>query len=97
MNADNDLSFPYPQYVRKEGYFMLMTQHHSASAQKQENCLFFYQTNTTNPYFVLISQRHYRTQTDKSVSQSKAITSRFVDYRSRLNEAGSLSKKMAVN
>ena len=96
MNADNKLPFPYPQYVRKEGYVMLMTQHHSASAQKQENC-FFYQTSTTNPYFILISQRQYRTPTDKSVSQSKAIILRFVAYCSRLNEAGSLSKKIAVN
>ena len=35
------IAFPYPPYVRKEGYVMLMTQHHSASAQKQENCFFF--------------------------------------------------------
>ena len=40
VNADNELSFPYPQYVRKEGYVVLMTQHHSASSQKQENCFF---------------------------------------------------------
>ena len=97
MNADNELPFPYPQYVRKEGYVMLMTQHHSASAQKQENCFFFYQTSTTNPYFILISQRQYRTQRNKSVSQSKTIILKFVAYCSRLNEAGSLSKKIAVN
>ena len=42
MNADNKLPFPYTQYVRKEGYVMLMTQHHSASAQKQENCFVFF-------------------------------------------------------
>ena len=64
---------------------------------KKARKLFFQQTRTTNPYFILISQRQYRTQTDKSVSQSKAIILRFVDYCSRLNEAGSLSKNMAVN